>query len=91
MVEYADRLVTALQAPYPGRFLKLVRAAMTSSDSPSEQVQTVATVVADLRLEPISPPELLPEIDHDDVHPVCSWAIVPASDTGSPTATGAKQ
>jgi hypothetical protein len=32
-------------------------------------------------LEPSPPPELLPEIDHDDIHLVCWLAVVPSSST----------
>jgi superfamily II DNA or RNA helicase len=76
-VEEADRLVSALQAPYPERVLKLVRAAMASSKKPTEQVIAIAQVATELGLEPSPPPEPLPEIDHDDVHLVCWLAIVP--------------
>ena len=76
-IEEADRLVDALQAPYPERVLKLVRGAMASEDEPSEQVLAVAQIAAELGLEPSPPPEPLPEIDHDDVHLICWLAIVP--------------
>lgn len=78
-IEAADRLIDALEAPYPERVLKLVRAAIASSDERSEQVLAIAQVAADLGLQPSPPPELLPEIDHDDVHLVCWLAIVAAS------------
>jgi hypothetical protein len=76
-VEEADRLVDILETPYPERILKLVRAAMASSDRPVEQVQAIAELAAEMGLEPSPPPELLPEIDHDDVHLVAWLAIVP--------------
>ena len=77
-IEEADRLVEALEAPYPERVLKLVRAAMASSDRPAEQVQAIAEIAVEMGLEPSPPPELLPEIDHDDVHLVAWLAIVPS-------------
>lgn len=76
-IEEGDRLVEALEAPYPERVLKLVRAAMASSDRPAEQVQAIAELAVEMGLEPSPPPELLPEIDHDDVHLVAWLAIVP--------------
>ena len=76
-IEEADRLVDALQAPYPERILKLIRAAMASSAKPAEQVAAIANIAAELGLEPSPPPEPLPEIDHEDVHLVCWLAIVP--------------
>jgi hypothetical protein len=76
-VEEADRLVEALEAPYPERVLKLVRVAMASSEDPAEQVRAIAKLVVELGLEPSPPPELLPEIDHDDVHLVAWLALVP--------------
>ncbi len=77
-VEQADRLVETLETPFPERILKLVRAAIASSDQPVTQVSAVADLVAELGLEPSPPPELLPEIDHDDVHLVAWLAIVPS-------------
>jgi hypothetical protein len=77
-IEEADRLVEALEAPYPERILKLVRAAMASSDRPAEQVRAIAELAVEMGLEPSPPPELLPEIDHDDVHLVAWLAIVPS-------------
>lgn len=78
-VEEADRLIEALEAPYPERVLKLVRAAMVMSDEPDEQVRAISQLAMELGLEPSPPPELLPEIDHEDVHLVCWVAIVPTS------------
>jgi hypothetical protein len=76
-VEDADRLVETLESPYPERTLKLVRAALASSQDPVEQVRAVAQLASELGLEPSPKPELLPEIDHDDVHLVCWLAIIP--------------
>ena len=76
-VEAADRLVEILETPYPERILKLVRAAMASGDVPADQVRAIAALVADLGLEPSPPPELLPEIDHDDVHLIVWLAVSP--------------
>jgi hypothetical protein len=76
-IEEADRLVEALQAPYPERVLKMVRAAMSSAAEPAEQVLAIARLAQELGLEPSRPPEPLPEIDESDVHVVCWLAIVP--------------
>ncbi len=79
-IEEADRLVESLETPYPERVLKLVRAAMASSDQPVEQVQAIAELAAEMGLEPSAPPELLPEIAADDVHLVAWLAIVPSEE-----------
>jgi superfamily II DNA or RNA helicase len=79
-IEEADRLVEALQAPYPERILKMIRAAMASVVGPVAQVTAIAQVAKELGLEPSPPPQPLPEIDHDDVHLVCWLAIVPRMD-----------
>ncbi len=77
-VEEADRLVDALQAPYPERIVRSIRHAMGSTADPVEQVRAIATYARDLGLEPSPPPEPLPEITDDDVHLVCWLAIVPS-------------
>jgi hypothetical protein len=79
-IQEADRLVEALQAPYPERTVKLVRAAMALSDAPTAQVAEIARVAREIGLEPSPPPQPLPEIDHDDVYLVCWLAIVPKID-----------
>jgi len=78
-VDEADRLVDALQAPYPERIVRSIRHAMGSSSDPVEQVRAIAASARDLGLEPSPPPEPLPAITGDDVHLVCWLAIVPAS------------
>jgi hypothetical protein len=77
-IEEADRLIDALQAPYPERIVRSIRAAIGSSEDPTEQVRTIAAYARDLGLEPSPPPEPLPEITEEDVHLVCWLAIVPA-------------
>ena len=76
-IEDADRLVDALQAPYPERVVRSIRAALGSADDPAEQVRTIAAYAKELGLQPSPPPEPLPEITEDDVHLVCWLAIVP--------------
>jgi hypothetical protein len=78
-IEEADRLVDALQAPYPERIVRSIRHAMGSSTDPAEQVRAIAAYASDLGLEPSPPPEPLPEITEDDVHLVCWLAIVPSA------------
>lgn len=78
-VEEADRLVDALQAPYPERIVRSIRHAMGSTNEPVEQVRAIAAYARDLGLEPSPPPEPLPEITEDDVHLVCWLAIVPSA------------
>ena len=76
-LEEGDHLQNILETPYPERILKLVRAALASSDQPGDQVLAVAQLVSGLGLQPSPAPELLPEIDHGDVHLICWLAIVP--------------
>ncbi len=78
-IEDADRLIDALQAPYPERIVRSVRAALGSSEKPVAQAREVVTFVRELGLQPSPPPDLLPEISEDDVHLVCWLAIVPSS------------
>jgi hypothetical protein len=76
-VEEADRLVEALEAPYPERVVRTIRAAMGTDGTPAEKVEVIARTVTELGLEPSPPPEPLPEITADDVHLVCWLALVP--------------
>jgi hypothetical protein len=75
----ADRLVDALQAPYPERVARQFRRALASSEDPVDQGGEVARLVRELGLEPAPPPEPLPEIGSDDVHLVCWLASQPAN------------
>ena len=81
-VEEADRICDALEAPYPERIVRTVRAAMGASDDPSEQVRQIAQVVQEQGLHPSPAPEPLPEITEDDVHLVCWLAITPEPPDG---------
>jgi hypothetical protein len=76
--EEADRLVDALQAPYPERVVRQFRRILASSEDPLEQVGQVAHLVTELGLEPAPPPKPLPEIENEDVHLVCWLAIKPS-------------
>jgi hypothetical protein len=76
--EDADRLVDALEAPYPERVVRTIRAALRADGTPSEKVEILARTAAELGLEPSPPPEPLPEITEEDVHLVCWLALVPA-------------
>lgn len=75
--EEADRLVEALEAPYPERVVRTIRSVMGMDGSDTEKVEAIARAVTELGLEPSPPPEPLPEITGDDVHLVCWLAIVP--------------
>ena len=77
--EEADRLVEALEAPYPERVVRTIRSAIGIQGTNVEIVEALARTVAELGLEPSPPPELLPEITVDDVHLVCWIAFVPPS------------
>ena len=74
----APQLVEALEAPYPERVVRSIRAAMGAPGTDFERVELIAQTVAELGLEPSPPPEPLPEITSDDVHLVCWLALVPA-------------
>ena len=75
--EEADRLVDSLEAPYPERIVRTIRAAMGTQGTNTEKVEILARTVAELGLEPSPPPEPLPEITADDVHLVCWLALIP--------------
>jgi Helicase conserved C-terminal domain/PLD-like domain/SNF2-related domain len=75
-IEDADRLVDALQAPYPERIVRQIRLAMASSDDAAEQVKEICKVANELGLEPAPAPVPLPEITESDVHPICWIAVV---------------
>jgi hypothetical protein len=79
-VEEADRLVEALEAPYPERIVRTIRSALAAEGTGAERVEILARTVDELGLEPSPPPEPLPEITEDDVHLVCWIAIVPPGD-----------
>ena len=70
-----DDLIDTIQAPYPERTIRTIRAALRTTDDPAEQANLVLGVIGDLGLEPFVPPEPLPEITSDDVHLVCWIAI----------------
>ena len=71
-----DRLVEALEAPYPERVLRELRRAMGSKPDPADQALEIARLVDELGLQPSPLPEPLPQIDENDVHVVCWLAVV---------------
>jgi len=75
-LEKADRLVDALQAPYPERVVRQFRRVLGSEGAPAAQALEIAHLATELGLEPPPPPLPLPEIEDDDVHLVCWLAIV---------------
>jgi superfamily II DNA or RNA helicase len=81
-VEEADRICDALEAPYPERIVRTVRAAMGASEDPLEHVRQIVQVVREQGLHPSPAPEPLPEIADDDVHLVCWLAITAEADDG---------
>ncbi|MDP9331961.1 MAG: phospholipase D-like domain-containing protein [Actinomycetota bacterium] len=87
-VEDADRLMDALQTPYPERIVRSIRAAMASANDPVDQVRELALYARDLGLEPSPPPQLLPEITEEDIHLVCWLAIVPRERLSAGKAAG---
>jgi hypothetical protein len=78
-LEAADRLVDRLEAPYPERILRAVRAVLAGVEPPAERVRALARLADQLGLQPSPPPEPLPEIEDDDVHLVCWLGITPAA------------
>ena len=72
-----DRAIDTLHAPYPQRTIRTFRAAMKTTQDPTEQAKKILQKIRDLGLEPYVPPKPLPEITHDDVHLVCWLALVP--------------
>ena len=73
--DQVDRAIDSLNAPYPERTIRTIRAAMAASDNPVEQAQEIVRVINALGLEPYKPPKPLPEITPEDVHVVCWLAL----------------
>ena len=73
--DQVDRAIDSLSAPYPERTVRTIRAAMASSNDPTEQAREIIRVINALGLEPYTPPEPLPEITLEDVHAVCWLAL----------------
>ena len=71
-----DRAIDTLHAPYPQRTIRTFRAAIKSTQDPTEQAKKILKRISDLGLEPYEPPKPLPEITRDDVHLVCWLALV---------------
>ena len=70
-----ERAMNSLNAPYPERTIRTIRAAMAASDDPVEQAREIIRVINALGLEPYVPPVPLPEITPEDVHAVCWLAL----------------
>ena len=75
--DQVDRAIDTLHAPYPQRTIRTFRAAMKTTEDPTEQAQNILEVIDNLGLEPYVPPKPLPEITADDIHLVCWLALVP--------------
>ena len=69
-------LIDSLQAPWPERVVRIIRAVMGTSATPVEHVRLIGQTATELGLEPSPPPVALPEITEDDVHLICWLAIV---------------
>ncbi len=83
-IEDADALIDRLEAPYPERIVRSIRAALGTTEDPVEQARMVARYARDLGLRPSAPPEPLPEISEDDIHLVCWLAILPGTPADGP-------
>jgi superfamily II DNA or RNA helicase len=81
-VEEIDRIIEALEAPYPERIVRTVRAAMGAETDPAKQARLIERVVNEQGLQPSPAPVPLPEITDDDVHLVCWLAITPEPSDG---------
>jgi superfamily II DNA or RNA helicase len=75
-IEASEKLIDALQAPYPERIVRLIRSVLSTNAVPEEIVRLIEKTVSDLGLEPTPPPTPLPEITSEDVHLICWIALV---------------
>ncbi|MDE0131846.1 MAG: helicase-related protein [bacterium] len=73
-----DKAIDTLNAPYPQRTIRTIRAAMKTTNDPAAQASEVLDVISNLGLEPYAPPKPLPAITADDVNLICWLAVVPA-------------
>ena len=74
-IEASEKLINALQAPYPERIVRLIRSVLSTNAAPEEIVRLIEKTVSDLGLEPTPPPTPLPEITSEDVHLICWIAL----------------
>ena len=70
-----DRAIDSLSSPHPERTVRTFRAAMASTENPTEQADKILGAIKALGLEPHVPPAALPEITPDDIHLVCWLAL----------------
>ncbi len=75
-IEASEKLIDALQAPYPERIVRLVRSLLSTDAVPEEIVRLIDKTVTELGLEPSPPPTPLPEITSVDVNLICWTALV---------------
>ena len=73
--DQVDGAMNSLNAPYPERTVRTIRAAMATSDDPTAQAREIIRVINALGLEPYEPPKPLPEVTREDVHAVCWLAL----------------
>ena len=78
-----DQAIDTLNAPYPQRTIRTIRAATKTPDDPAEQAKRILDIISNLGLEPYTPPKPQPEITPDDIHLICWIALVPQPTTGT--------
>jgi hypothetical protein len=71
----SDSLVDVLQAAYPERILREVRAILGSGGGDTARVDSLRQLVIDRGLTAPEPVQELPEIEEDDIHLVCWMAL----------------
>jgi hypothetical protein len=67
--------VDVLQAAYPERILREVRAILGSGGGDTARVDSLRQLVIDRGLTAPEPVQELPEIEEDDIHLVCWMAL----------------
>jgi hypothetical protein len=75
-IEASEKLIDALQAPYPGRIVRLIRSVLSTNAAPEEIVRLIEKTISDLGLEPTLPPTPLPKITSEDVNIICWIALM---------------
>jgi hypothetical protein len=75
-----ELLQDSLNAPYPERILRQVRAAMAAGTE-AEQAYALNELRVRLALTPPPDPQPLPSIDGEDIHLICWLAVVPEPGT----------
>ncbi|MDI7267000.1 MAG: helicase-related protein [Myxococcota bacterium] len=74
--ERLHRCLDAIESPWPRREENLLRLAWErESPTPVEKARFLVKEVEDIGAEPFRPPDALPPIEVEDIHPICWMAI----------------